>query len=60
MIAKFHRKQYGILSKRRDAYLEILEGGTHILDQIVITWILVEKLRRDRENRQRRGNGGGI
>jgi hypothetical protein len=48
MIAKFHRKQYGILSKRRDAYLEILEGGTHILDQIVITWILVEKLRRDR------------
>jgi hypothetical protein len=48
MITKFHRKKHGILSNRRDAYLEVFEGGTHILDQIVVTWILVEKLRRDR------------
>jgi hypothetical protein len=58
-IAKFHRKRFGIFSKSRHAYVEVLEGGMHMLDQIVTTFVFVEKLRRDREDRQQSASGGG-
>jgi len=48
-IAQFHRQHFGIIGKARPAGLEILAGGEHILDLIVITFVYVELLRRKRQ-----------
>lgn len=45
-VATFHRRS--ILTGRRAA-LEVDSSVLHILDLIVITWIFVEKTRRDQE-----------
>jgi len=51
VIAKFHRKNK-VFNKRK-AYLEITPRGMEILDDIILTFILVEKQRRDKERRSR-------
>ncbi|KAF4585282.1 hypothetical protein EYR40_002119 [Pleurotus pulmonarius] len=48
LVASFHGSSIGILSSPRDAYLEIFSEGRHIKDAIVMTFVYVEKLRRDR------------
>jgi len=49
VVAQFHRQNH-IFNKRR-AYLEITPKGMEILDHIVLTFVFVEKKRRDRERR---------
>lgn len=45
IIAKYHKKKYGVLSdERRDAYLEIRPEGEHMVDLILVTFIFAEKL----------------
>ncbi|KDQ23063.1 hypothetical protein PLEOSDRAFT_1068135 [Pleurotus ostreatus PC15] len=48
-VACFHGSSIGFLSPTRDAYLEIYPEGRHIKDVIVMTFIYVEKLRRDKK-----------
>ncbi|TFK34267.1 hypothetical protein BDQ12DRAFT_763694 [Crucibulum laeve] len=49
-IARCHRKKFGILSKAAcPASLEIFPAGKHIADVIVVTFVYIEKLRKDRE-----------
>lgn len=49
VVACFHGSSIGLLSPTRDAYLEIYPEGRHIKDVIVMTFIYVEKLRRDKK-----------
>ncbi|KIJ61071.1 hypothetical protein HYDPIDRAFT_42854 [Hydnomerulius pinastri MD-312] len=60
-IARFHRATLGIIGRRRKACLEIADQAEHILDLIILTFIYVEKVRMDKETRQRRAaaSGGG-
>lgn len=57
-VVKYHRKWYGLYKKKGDASLEILPGlGTEsILDEVIITFIYVETVRKRRE-RAARNNG---
>jgi hypothetical protein len=48
-VAKGHRSNIGIIGKPRQARLEILPGFDHLADIIVITYIYMEKLRKDQE-----------
>ncbi len=48
LIARF--KEANLL-KGSKSILEIDEAGSHILDLIVITWVFVEKYRRDGESK---------
>jgi hypothetical protein len=52
-VARFHRKSLGIFRKARKASLEIFPTGEHIVDAIMVTFIYVEKLRKDRERAAR-------
>ena len=47
VIAEFHRKHY--FTKKRKARLEVQPEGMHMLDYIILTFVLVEKKRRERE-----------
>lgn len=60
-IARYHRATLGIIGKRRSAYLEIAPQAEHMLDLIILTFIYVEKLRKDSEQRRRAAaaSGGG-
>ncbi|EAU80773.2 hypothetical protein CC1G_04883 [Coprinopsis cinerea okayama7 len=59
LIAKYHLKHYGILREARPASLEIFEEGQGVVDTILTTFVYVEKLRKDREQRSRNSGGGG-
>jgi len=48
-IAKFHDRQFGVLSGPNPAILEIFSAGKHMVELILMTFIYVEKLRGDRE-----------
>ncbi|GLB35680.1 hypothetical protein LshimejAT787_0212450 [Lyophyllum shimeji] len=48
-IAKSHRRSLGILGPVRPGYLEILPEGEHIVQEILITFIYVEKYRKEKE-----------
>jgi len=48
-VAVFHRKNLGIIGEARTASLEIFPVGEHIVDMILITFIHIEKKRKDRE-----------
>jgi hypothetical protein len=50
IVARFHDSTLGIIGKKRKASLEILPAGTHIIDQIVITFLYMDKLRKDSQN----------
>ncbi|KAF9522245.1 hypothetical protein CPB83DRAFT_732820, partial [Crepidotus variabilis] len=45
LVATFHRKHLGILSKARAASVEIFPQGQHMVDDIVTTFIYMERLR---------------
>ncbi|KDQ59874.1 hypothetical protein JAAARDRAFT_93261, partial [Jaapia argillacea MUCL 33604] len=46
-IARFNHPSWGILSQQRKAYLEIHPPGMHMVDEIVSTFVYVEKRLRD-------------
>jgi len=48
-VAVFHRKRLGILRTARPASLEIFPVGEAIADIIIVTFIYMEKMRKDRE-----------
>jgi hypothetical protein len=48
-VARGHRSNVGIIGKPRQACLEIYPGFEHLLDIFLITYIFVEKSRKDRE-----------
>jgi hypothetical protein len=48
-IAHFHRSNLGIVGTKHKADLEILPGGIHIVDDIVVTFVYLDKLRRARQ-----------
>ena len=53
-IARFHPKSHGILDKTaHGAYLEIKPEGLSIVDDILITFIWVEKQRIKKKRRRR-------
>jgi hypothetical protein len=56
-IARTHRRCYGILGKRRKATLEVYPAGLHMLDLIIVTFVYVEHVRRDRERASKHGWG---
>lgn len=58
-IARFHRPSLGIFGKAKPASLEIFLAGEDIVETIVITFIYIEKLRRDKERSRRHSSGGG-
>lgn len=47
VIAEFHRAHHII--KKRKARLEVQPAGMHMLDYIVLTFVIVENKRRERE-----------
>ncbi|KZP03095.1 hypothetical protein FIBSPDRAFT_769478, partial [Athelia psychrophila] len=48
-VAQSHRNKLGIIGKPRLARLEIFPGFEHLADIILITYIFVEKLRKQKE-----------
>ncbi|KZP15110.1 hypothetical protein FIBSPDRAFT_978472 [Athelia psychrophila] len=48
-VAQGHRNKLGIIGKPRPARLEIFSGFQHLADIILITYIFVEKLRKQKE-----------
>jgi hypothetical protein len=53
-VAESHRSDIGIFGKPRQARLEIFPGYEHLVDILLITYIFVEKLRKDREKNRKR------
>ncbi|ESK83750.1 hypothetical protein Moror_2091 [Moniliophthora roreri MCA 2997] len=58
-VAKFHRKSSRVVGKSRPAYLEIFPAGEHMVDEIFVTFIYIEKLRKEKERAARPKGGGG-
>lgn len=58
-VANFHRASRGILGPKQHAYLEIHPEGEGMVEEIVISFVYAEKLRRDKERAAKRSNGGG-
>jgi len=54
LIARSHRSNLGIIGKQRNASLEISPAGQHIVDDIVVTFLWMEKIRSDRERQKLR------
>ncbi|EGN95739.1 hypothetical protein SERLA73DRAFT_186926 [Serpula lacrymans var. lacrymans S7.3] len=46
-VARFHKRSLGVIGQSHPPYLEIYPAGEHIVDAIVLTFIYVEKLRKD-------------
>ncbi|KIJ69135.1 hypothetical protein HYDPIDRAFT_105702 [Hydnomerulius pinastri MD-312] len=60
-----HFRRSGIFGKTEDAVLEVSDSVAHMLDLVILTFIYVEKLRRDKETMTRNaaisaGVGGAI
>ncbi|KAL4259832.1 protein of unknown function DUF6593 [Pleurotus pulmonarius] len=53
LIAKYHRPTFNPIGPNKPAYLEILSEGESILDDIVVTFIIVETHRKERERASR-------
>lgn len=48
-VARYHPRRLGLLwSNKSDASLEIFPAGEHMMDLIVVTFIYIEKVRRDK------------
>ncbi|KAK7050001.1 hypothetical protein VNI00_005432 [Paramarasmius palmivorus] len=58
-VAKFNRKSFGVIGKASPAYLEILPPGEHMVDEIFVTFIYIEKLRKEKERAAKHNGGGG-
>ncbi|KAJ7641726.1 hypothetical protein FB45DRAFT_825990 [Roridomyces roridus] len=50
LVAEYGCKSVGLLSKKRDPYLEIFPPYEHMVDEIMVTFIFVERLRRSRQD----------
>lgn len=50
-VARYHRATLGIIGRKRKATLEVSLGVAHMMDTIIITFIYVEKIRREKERR---------
>ncbi|KIK64550.1 hypothetical protein GYMLUDRAFT_117162, partial [Collybiopsis luxurians FD-317 M1] len=48
VVAQFHRRKF-ILWNTPPGYLEIFPAGVDIIDTILVTFIYIEKLRKDKE-----------
>jgi hypothetical protein len=48
-VARFSRKNLGIVGAALPAALEITPAGEHMVETILVTFIYIEKLRKDRE-----------
>jgi hypothetical protein len=48
-VARFHRATLGIIGRKRKAMLEVSPEVAHMMDTIIMTFIYVEKLRKDGE-----------
>ncbi|KAI5989989.1 hypothetical protein EDD15DRAFT_2198335 [Pisolithus albus] len=57
-LARSHTRSLGITGPRRDPFLDIDPSLMHMLDMVVLTFIYVEKLRRDKEKRTKRSSFG--
>ncbi|KAG5637190.1 hypothetical protein H0H81_005447 [Sphagnurus paluster] len=49
LVAYFHRRGLRVIGKPKRASLQIFASGAHIVHEILITFIYVEKIRNDRE-----------
>ncbi|KAK1229415.1 hypothetical protein PQX77_007535 [Marasmius sp. AFHP31] len=49
-LAKSARKGFGLIGKAHPGYLEIFPSGEHMVDEIFVTFIYVEKLRKNKED----------
>ena len=49
-VARSHRSNSGVIGKPRQARLEVYPGFEHFIDILLITYIYVEKLRKNRED----------
>ncbi|KIY69585.1 hypothetical protein CYLTODRAFT_420528 [Cylindrobasidium torrendii FP15055 ss-10] len=59
-VALFHRRRLGLLTRNKGPpYLEVMPEGEDMLDLIVVTFIYIEKVRKDRERASRSSGGGG-
>ena len=54
LVARSHRSNIGIIGKPCQACLEISPGFEHLVDIILVMYIFVEKLRKDRERNGKR------
>ncbi|KAG1836859.1 hypothetical protein F4604DRAFT_1660508 [Suillus subluteus] len=48
-VARFHRVTLGIIGRKRETMLEVSPEVAHMMDTIIMTFIYVEKLRKDQE-----------
>ncbi|KIM83534.1 hypothetical protein PILCRDRAFT_819162 [Piloderma croceum F 1598] len=55
VVARGHRSNIGFIGKPRQARLEIFPNFNHLADVILVTYLLTERIRKDRERNRRRG-----
>jgi hypothetical protein len=53
-VAVYHRRRLGVVMDARPASLNIFAGGEHMIDLSVVTFVYIEKLRKDRENQAKK------
>ncbi|KAG6330804.1 hypothetical protein ID866_8288 [Astraeus odoratus] len=58
-LARSHRRSLGIIGPKKEPSLDIHEDLMHMLDLVMLTFVYVEKLRMDKEERSRYHGGGG-
>lgn len=52
-LVRFHKKNLGILKESHPAYLNVSPKVVAMLDYVILTFVYVESLRREREGRRR-------
>ncbi|KAJ7457965.1 hypothetical protein B0H11DRAFT_2062080 [Mycena galericulata] len=52
LVAEYHPRSLGLISKKRDPCLEIFPPFEHMVDEILITFIYIERLRRVKRSRR--------
>ncbi|KAF7298339.1 hypothetical protein MKEN_01358500 [Mycena kentingensis (nom. inval.)] len=52
-VARFRPAKFGIFSKKRPASLEIYEGFEELLDEIMVTFVFIEHIRKTKERAAR-------
>ncbi|KAF7357815.1 hypothetical protein MVEN_00827500 [Mycena venus] len=50
VVAEYKCKSVGLITKKRDPYIEIFPPFEHMVDEIMITFIFVERLRKNRND----------
>ncbi|KAH7882509.1 hypothetical protein F5I97DRAFT_1905650 [Phlebopus sp. FC_14] len=57
-LAKYHKRNFGIMKASHPPYLEVSPSILHILDDIVTSFVYVEKVSRDEQKRRREAAAG--